>query len=846
MIYSKMACALAVLALTCRASIAADAPRNDAASTGTKALTPIRRTLPGVRPDGTVQLPNQWSLKPAGRQIALGDFPVNLALHPGGRWAAALHGGYGEHEIAIVDLKSNVVVSRATLKQTYLGLCFSPDGEQLFASGGELEVIHRFSFADGFLSQHEEWPLGKVEQTLVPSGLAVSGDGQTLYAACCFSSQVAALPMASPHAPRFASLPADSFPYAVTQSSDGRRLFVSLWGRASIAVLDAQSLDQIAIWETPDHPCEMLLSPANHLLYVACANSNLVSAIDVESGKSLELISSSLYPSAPVGSTPNSIALSLDGRALLIANADNNNVAAIDVTQRGKARSLGFIPVGWYPTSVRVAADGDILVLNGKGLASKSNRQGPNSDREPPKSVKEYIGGLFHGTLSVIKPPSPQSMVEFTKSAFACSPLRQGEATRDDARSADNPIPREVGQPCPIQHCIYIIKENRTYDQVFGDLPQGNGDPALCLFPERVTPNLHALATEFVLLDNCYVESEVSADGHEWTVAAYATDFVEKSWPLAYRDGNLDKVKYPAEGAFAHAASAGGYLWDRCREAGLDYLSFGEFVANPVKPDEPLRAKTPALEGHIDPHYWAYDLDYPDAKRADRFIARLSEFEASGKMPSLLVLHLPNDHTHGTARGKPTPAAMVAENDLALGRIVEAISRSRFWPTTAIFVIEDDAQNGSDHVDAHRTEALVVSPYTKRRHVDSNLYSTSSMLRTMELILGLKPMSQFDAAALPMYDSFQATPNLAPYDCRPAQIDLHALNGSDAWGAEISATLDFSREDAADDLVLNEIIWRSVRGADSPAPPPVRASFVFAHPVDDDDADDDEIDNDDA
>ncbi|MGH7134813.1 MAG: alkaline phosphatase family protein, partial [Pirellulales bacterium] len=296
---------------------------------------------------------------------------------------------------------------------------------------------------------------------------------------------------------------------------------------------------------------------------------------------------------------------------------------------------------------------------------------------------------------------------------------------------------------------------------------------------------------------------------------------------------------YPSEGHFDIATPAGGYIWDNCREAQVSYRSYGEFIDPGKKKGDPPIATLPALEGHFDPRFHPYDLDYPDVKRAERFIDELHDFEKSGDMPQFIVLRLPNDHTYGQRRGKPTPTAMVAENDLALGKLVEAVSKSKFWKETAIFVVEDDAQNGSDHVDAHRTVALVISPYCKRHYVDSSMYSTSSMLRTMELILGLKPMSQFDAAARPMYASFQAQADLTGYRERPARVNLQARNPSIGWGVEQSAQLDFSREDAADDILLNEIIWRSVRGPDSRMPPPVRASFVIARGDDDDDDEDD-------
>lgn len=648
------------------------------------------------------------------------------------------------------------------------------------------------------------------------------------------------VPVDSPEKLRHVRFEPGDYPYAVLPNRDGTRLYVSLWGRSAVAVVDVARESIETTWKVDSHPTEMTASPDGSLLYVACANSNAVHAIDVKSNKTLEVILSSMYPQAANGSTPNSLALSRDGKVLLIANADNNNVAMLDVSDAGHAKSLGFIPVGWFPTTVRFHGEGKdakIYVANGKGLTSKSNRHGPKPGAEPLVNVREYIAGLFQGTLEVIPAPSPDQMAKYTRTAFECSPLDAKETPRNAPRDGKNPIPSKVGDASPIKRCLYIIKENRTYDQVFGDIPKGNGDPSLCLFPEKVTPNHHAIVNEFTLLDNFYVESEVSADGHEWSMAAYATDFVEKSWPLLYRGSREGKLKYPSEGAFPIAWPSSGYIWDRCKEAGVSYRSYGEFIAEPPKGGGKRVARVPTLVDHFDPEYHGYDLNYPDVKRAARFIEELKRFEKEGDMPRFVVLRLPNDHTHGTVAGKPTPTAMVADNDLALGQVIEALSQTRFWKETAVFVIEDDAQNGSDHVDAHRTVAMVIGPHVKRGHVDSNMYSTASMLRTMELILGLKPMTQFDAAALPMYDSFTEKADTTPYRHRPASVDLSATNGKDAWGAKLSLSFDFSKEDAADDLLLNEVVWRSVRGADSKMPPPVRSSFVFAVPSREDDDD---------
>jgi hypothetical protein len=443
-------------------------------------------------------------------------------------------------------------------------------------------------------------------------------------------------------------------------------------------------------------------------------------------------------------------------------------------------------------------------------------------------TVTEYIAGLYRGTLTAIDLPSPEQMVEFTRQAYACSPLRADHGAIGNALPG-NAIPRKVGDACPIKHVIYVIKENRTYDQVFGDMKEGNGDASLCLFSEKITPNHHRLARDFVLLDNFYAEGEVSADGHEWSMAAYATDFMEKTWPLYYRRVKKN-VHFPGESPFdRQAPPAGGYLWDRCAEQGITYRDYGEFVENGKAPGDLPHVQSKALIGHVDLQYRAFDTDYSDQKRADRLIEELHRFEQAGEMPSLSIIHLPNDHTSGTKVGKPTPTAAVADNDLALGRFVEAVSHGKFWRDTAIFVVEDDAQNGPDHVEAHRTVALVISPYTRRGIVDSSLYSTTSMVRTIELILGLEPMSQFDAAARPMYACFQSNPELRRFQHLVPKTDLAELNRPNAYGAAVSERFDLTMADAVDDLLLNDVIWHSIRGPKVPTPAPVRAAFFIAH-----------------
>jgi DNA-binding beta-propeller fold protein YncE len=826
------------------------------------AQAPERPNWPGIKPTGQVLLPNGWSLKPPGRQAPLGDFPILIAEHPTAPILAILHAGYGEHEVVLLEASSAKVISRSTIPQTFGGLVWSSDGSRLFVGGGFDDLVYRFDHKDGYLSNRaaltilatpdaqarsdRDEPLVRTERGSVRpqgsiAGLALSRDDTSLWAANAFAHRLSRFDARTGKLITEIELGADTYPYTVTLDEPRRRAYVSLWGKEQVAVvdMDKNTLDQT--WPTGPHPNEMLLSSDAKVLFVANANHNTVTVHDLDKGgKAISTIGTAIDPRAPAGCTPNALALSPDGSMLLVANANTNDLAAVNVKDPARSTPLGFIPSGWYPTSVRISRDGRaIWTANGKGGSSSANRDGPNPlVRTGEGALRQYIGGLFKGTLSIVPMPNPARMGEYTRTVYDCSPVRREEPTavRGAADYPENPIPRRVGDPSPIKYCVYVIKENRTYDQVFGDIPKGNGDPAICLFPEQVTPNHHALANQFVLLDNFYVESEVSADGHEWTMGAYATDFVERTWPLGYRGDR--RVPYPSEGRLEISRPAGGYLWDRARAKGVSYRSYGEFVANGATPDEPATTKVEALQGHFDPLFRSYDLDYPDVNRADRFLVELAEFERTGELPRLIVLRLPNDHTYGTRVGKPTPTAMVADNDLALGRLVEGLSQSRFWKEMAIFVVEDDAQNGSDHVDAHRTVALAISPYIKRGSVDSTLYTTSSMLRTMELILGLEPMSQFDAAARPMFASFTSTPDVAPYECRPVPVDMQELNLPDAPGARLSETLDLSREDAADDLVFNEIIWKAVKGADSMMPPPVRAAFVLPRSEPDDDDDD--------
>ena len=470
-----------------------------------------------------------------------------------------------------------------------------------------------------------------------------------------------------------------------------------------------------------------------------------------------------------------------------------------------------------------------LLVLSGKGLMSQANPRGPNGGS--PGMAGQYSGGMMQGAISFVPAPDKAALAALTRRVYAMTPYSDASRLAPVDAPRASSIPHEVGGASPIRHVFYIIRENRTYDQVLGDDARGNGDPNLTLFGDAVTPNAHALAREFVLFDNFYVNAEVSYDGHAYSTAAYATDFVEKMWPTYY--GNRGGV-YLSEGGGARrnafgniAAPADGYLWDFANRAGVSVRSYGEFAERGGR-GRPAHATVPGLEGKVCPDYEPWDLDVPDGRRADVWLKEFRAFEAGGGLPRLNIIRLGGDHTLGTTPGAPTPRAMVAENDYALGRIVDAISKSRFWKESAVFVLEDDAQNGPDHVDAHRSVLLVASPFARHGVTDSTLYSTASVLRTMELILGLPPMSQYDAAARPLYGAFTPAPAPGAYDVKPAQVSFEERNGPDAPGAAASMRMDFEEADRAPDLELNRVIWQSIHGAGSVMPPPVRAAFVKA------------------
>ena len=805
---------------------------------------PAAPARPGYQGNGVTLLPNGWRLSPEGRHVTVGDLPMNLVPSPDGRFVAILTNGWSKPALSMFDTRTLQVVSRIEIEHAWLGLVWHPDGTRLFVSGSSENVIYEIAWQGGRLKAAGKIELGpaerhpgrdEIENAGYVAGMAIASDGTQLFATEMYGQKVVAIDLERRQVTRTAELAAE--PYTALLSPDGQTLFVSLWGGSKVLMFNAWTLSREGEIAVGEHPNAMVMDRAGSRLFVACANTNAVWVVDPGAKTAAEQISVALGSQAPVGSTPNGLALSPDGRTLAIANADNNTVTLADVSKPGASSVQGTVPVGWYPTGVLFDRDGSrLFVLDGKGLATAANPRGPQ-----PGGLRieaQYSGAMFQGALSVIPTPNAAALARMSEKVRTLTPYADAIRLTPAGAPKASPIPGRVGDPSPIKYVFYVIRENRTYDQVLGDLPKANGDPSLTLFGENVTPNAHAIARTFATFDNFYVDAEVSYDGHAFSTGAYATDFVEKMWPANYgrREGlYLSEGGYRMRNPFGNiAAPPQGYLWDFAKRANVTYRNYGEFTGW-VESGTEVGASVPGLDGHVHPKYPPFNLDISDEKRVDIWAEEFRQMEKSGTVPRLSIVRLGNDHTNGTAPGSLTPRSFVAQNDVALGRFVDIISHSTIWKESAIFVLEDDAQNGPDHVDAHRSVLLAISPFTRRGVVDGTLYTTSGVLRTMELILGLPPMSQYDAAATPMYNAFDTKADLAPFTQLAARVPLDEKNDWGAPGAAASMRMDFSQPDRIPDLELNRIIWQSVRGRDSVMPPPRRTGFIKPIVAGDDD-----------
>ena len=907
-------------------------------------------------------------------------FPETIALSPDGRYAALLNNGYGSAEsgtkqsIAIIDLQTNQVTDFPEQRLTeeahqsyFIGLTFSSDGSRLYASIGSISdpagehpgntgngiAVYRFEagkiVSDRFIKialqpvpagTHVARDLDKVPPGRAipyPAGLAVipgkstTGDqGQDkLLVADNLSDNVVLLDSQSgAELARFAlgnrRFVPSTFPYTVVATRDGRRAWCSLWNASQVAELD---LDRKTVVrripllapKSPvapgSHPTAMLLSPDEQTLYVALSNADAVAAISTRTGAIQALFSTRLPKQEFSGNETDALAQSKDGKRLFAASAATDSVAVFDTSKLSDGHAslgtpitaLGFIPTEWYTLAVAVAGD-DLLIASGKSLGTGPNANNISAEPSNRKPIHPYIATLLHGSIARI------SLQEIEKNlpTFTHAAQEQMQLLADPTA-----LPFTAGAN-PLHHVIYIIKENRTYDQFFGDLPVGNGDPSLTLYGADITPNQHKLALQFGVLDNFYDSGEVSGDGHMWSTAAISSDYNEKTWQIAYRSRErtydyegMVADEYPLEhGEPDVNEPSTGYLWGNVARHGLTYRHYGEFVASEwcgekssslnspkegtpsaatgacartvIKQGQPLLAThadvarnkdgglgangarvaapvlspypwpvpvlrrnvatKPELRGHFDPRFADFKVDYPDQLRADEFLREFDSFVSARKentaatrnaaaqnkklteMPSFVLLRLPNDHTGGTRPGFPTPAASVADNDLAVGRVVDAVSHSPYWEDTAIFIVEDDAQDGADHVDAHRSIALLVSKYApgtaEHPYIEHGFFTTVSLIRTMEALLGLPPMNHNDAYAPVMSPLFSGAGNQAPFEADYSNLKnqlIYTVNNASAPGAKESAAMNFKHADEADNKLLNSILWRDRKG-DIPMP----------------------------
>ena len=779
---------------------------------------------PGKQKDRakSMLLPTGWSLSPAGKSLPLGDLPLNIAVSPDKKYLAVTNNGQGKNSLQLIHAKKGKVLQSFEIPVAWLGLAFSDDSKTLYVSGGNSNAILRYTVENEKLSLRDSLILGKPWPVRIsPGGLCVDDQRGLLYVVTKENHSLYVVDTRSKAIVYRDSIGKELYTCAL--SPDRKQLYLTHWGGNELVVWNTETRKIKTRIPVGDNPNDLIVNKKGTLAYVACADDNAVSVVDLVQNKVVETLVATLYPDAPTGSTSNSVALSSDEKTLYIANADNNCLAVFDVSAPQQSRSLGFIPTGWYPTCVRTFGK-SVYVANGKGFSSFPNPEGPNPIGKKTKANyqkgeeenDQYIGGLMKGTMSIISKPNEKALADYSRQVYRNSPYTK-EREKLAAGEPGNPIPQRVGDPSPIKYVFYIIKENRTYDQVLGDLPAGNGDTSLCLFPEKITPNHHALASDFVLLDNFYVSAEVSADGHNWSTAAYANDFTEKTWVTSYGGRGGD---YVYEGQNRITWPKGGFIWDHCKRLGITYRTYGEFA-------DDFKANIPAIEGHYCPYFSSWDTSVKDTTRVSQWKQEFDSLVNANSLPRLSTLRLINDHTEGLRKGSPTPFAQVADNDLAFGLFIEHLSQSPVWKESAVFVLEDDAQNGADHVDAHRSIAYVVSPYTKRNFVDHTMYSTNSMLRTMELILGIPPMSQHDAAATPMWRCFSKVPDLRPYkalipsvnlDDRNAAVDNDLQRRSDAF--------DLSGEDRVPDLEFNEVLWKIIKGENTEMPAPRRGAFL--------------------
>jgi YVTN family beta-propeller protein len=827
-----LASALAVCSFACRG--AAPAP-------------PVENVHAGAMSDGGAVAPTRQLLHPAGKSVEFHGRPIDLVLSPDGRTAYVK----SDSSLFVIDTRAGSVTEElkypGKLGASLHGITRSRDGSRIYVTLAQ-SVLQEVNVApDSALSLGRTMTIrGKKGGESYPNGIALSSDEKIAYVCLSANNSLGVVNLST--GKLIASIPTGLAPYAVAISPDGGTAYVSNWGgrratsadktapsygtpvviddrgiasTGSISVVDLAIGKQIAEIPTGLHPSDVVLNKSGGTLYVSNANSDTLSVIDTAKRAVVATISVRPDPKLPFGSAPNALALSGDGQTLAVANGGNNAVALID-TSTNSLR--GFVPAAWYPGGLALHGN-TLFIANVKGMGSL----------DPAQNGKFSTRYGTWGSVNYLSIPADRATLDRfsaqVKSDNLIAQALQSQLANHKSQVPPAPVPALVGEPSVFKHIIYIIKENRTYDQVLGDIGKGNSEPSLCIYGKDVTPNQHALANQFVLLDNYYCNGALSPDGHHWATEGYVVDYLEKSfgaWVRSYASTGDDPLAY----------SATGFIWDNVLEHGGTFRNYGEFRYDKFEPFAHGGAERtgllrpppstqgsfkphlglPAIEPYTCPDFPGFTTEILDVERADIFIRELHAFEKSGKFPNLLIVYLPNNHTNGLKPDSRTPAAMVADNDLAVGKIVDALSHGRYWKDSCVFVTEDDPQDGFDHVDGHRSSCLVISPYTKRNAVVSDFYNQTSVLHTMELMLGLPPMNQLDSLAPTMSGCFNPKPDLAPFTVLANLIPLDqrnpaktALQGRALDMANLSLALPLDEPDQADEDTLNRILWYAAK-----------------------------------
>jgi YVTN family beta-propeller protein len=771
----------------------------------------------GPDASGRMTLANGWGLTPVGAATLLpGDMPATIIPLAGTSMALVNTCGYHNHSLNLVDFRAQTVIKTVDLKSDWIGMAFDPASGDIYVSGGSTARFDGYKRPGAILHYRldgQEFVEAKALDFSSPegapfvSGLKLLSNGDL----AALDVQHDTLTILTRTGELVKQLKVGPNPYGLDESPDHRTIAVSNWAGKSITLVDEPTMQVTQTISVGTHPTGIAYGPDGRL-FVSNASSNTVSV--VEGAKAVETLRTSLRPGDPIGSAPVALSIASDGKRLFVANADNNDVEVFDIGEHGHSKPLGFIPTGRYPSAVAALSDGEtLLIATAKGMGpSASFAENPGKPKRDadggPKFT--YVAELMDGDLTTVSIPDAATLAKDSKLVFDNRPKGKNEDLGAPAKKAAMTAFHNI------KHVLYIVKENRTYDQVFGDIAKGDGDKDLVMFGENVTPNLHALAEHYVLLDNLYTDGEVSQVGHQWTDAAYATDYNEKQWPLSY-SGRGEVGDHPDLNS-----SPAGYLWDDAMKHGKTARIYGEYVKwqEDHGPADGEVKKDPEKYGCSAAFEKVFAKKGRDTEKAAVFLSEMHAAEKTGKWPNFMIMALNEDHTVGLKPGGHTPQACVGSNDLAVGQVIEGISHSRFWKDTAIFIIQDDAQDGPDHVDAHRTEGVVISPWIRRDVVDHTMYSTSSMIHTMEMILGLPPMTQYDAAATPMLASFTDQPDFAPFEHVAPKTNLEAMNPAKGELAERSLKLDFSDIDRADPAEFNAILWKWCKPG-KPMPPSV-------------------------